>query len=180
MSIESPNDDHTQPGDGAMPPLLMVVMAVALLMAGYGVYMMASRAPSGTGVGAFVRACVQPETPRDERCRSKDGIRAAWGVDVDAAIEERRALMVATVRRMVNGELTRRGVYDACVMRGECAPVPLLPAHVDPAAVEGGNDYLETRVAFWQLSEDTPLTPEICGFMDICRAMTALGVVNIE
>lgn len=161
---------------GKTSAILIAVMAAALAI--IGTYMILGKI-SGDGTAAFVRACVLPDTPTDPACRDKAAIRDAWGIDIDQLIERRRVLMVSTVRRMAGGEITKRGVYESCIAAGECAPVPVLPDHVDAAAIASTTDYLETRKAFWQLAEDSPLTPEICNFMDICRAMRAAGVVTI-
>lgn len=165
------------------PAILIAAIVLGVALAGLAVYMWAARgaAPAASpGAAAFVQTCVLPAAPADARCRSKADIQSAWGLDVDAMIEERRTLMVATVKRMLNGELSRRGIYESCIMQGQCAPVPLLPDGTDPNAVAAGNEFLDTRKAFWQLAADSPLTPEICGFMDICRAMRAAGVITVQ
>jgi hypothetical protein len=156
----------------------MIVMVAAAALAIVGAYMFIGKKAEG-GAAAFIRACVMPDELTDSRCRNKADIKAAWGVDIDQMIEQRRVLMVATVRLMVGGTMTKRDVYESCIAAGQCAPVPTLPDHVDAAAIASTTDYLETRKAFWQLAEDSPLTPEICNFMDICRAMRAAGVVTV-
>jgi hypothetical protein len=162
---------------------LIAVMAVAVVAALLAGYMMAAEpdaAPNAPqGVAGFVKTCVMPDEPSDARCKNKADILSAWGVDVDDLIEQRRLLMVSTVKRMLSGELSRHNLYESCIHQGACAPVPLLPDTVDPAAIASGNSYLATRKAFWQLAENSPLTPEICLFMDICRAMQAAGVITV-
>lgn len=167
---------NQQPGKTSTA--LMAVMAAAAALAIIGAYMFIGKI-SEDGTAAFVRACVLPDEPTDVTCRDKAAIKDAWGIDIDLLIEQRRALMVSTVRRMVSGELIKRDVYQHCIAAAECAPVPMLPDHIDSAALASTTAYLDTRKAFWQLAEDSPLTPEICTFMDICRAMRAAGVVTV-
>jgi hypothetical protein len=157
---------------------MMAVMVAVAALSIIGAYMFIGHKAEG-GAAGFVRACVLPDEPTDERCRSKSAIKAAWDIDIDQMIEQRRVLMVSTVRRMVSGELIKRDVYQNCIIAGECAPVPMLPDHIDSAALASTTAYLDTRKAFWQLADDSPLTPEICTFMDICRAMRAAGVVTV-
>ncbi len=159
---------------------VMIMAVVAALLAGYLMAAGPDAAPKAPeGVAAFVKTCVMPDEPTDARCKNKADILAAWDVDIDALIEQRRVLMVSTVKRMVNGELRRHHLYENCIQQGDCAPVPLLPDNVDAASIASGNAYLTTRKAFWQLAENSPLTPEICQFMDICRAMQAAGVITV-
>ena len=167
---------HQQPGTRSTAMIVIMVAVAALAIIG-GYMFIGKKAESGAA--AFVRACILPDEPTDPRCRSKADIKTAWEIDIDQLIEQRRALMVSTVRRMVSGELTKRDIYESCIIAGECAPVPLLPDHIDAAAIASSTDYLDTRKAFWQLAEDSPLTPEICNFMDICRAMRTAGVVTV-
>lgn len=169
----------SQPSPGTMPAVLIIVMVAAAILAIFGSYMMLAQ-KAGGGEVAFIRACVLPDDPTDVDCRAKSAIKDKWDIDIDQMIEQRRVLMVATVRRMINGELLKRDVYESCIAVRECAPVPLLPDYVDSAALASTHAYLDTRKAFWQLAEDSPLTPEICTFMDICRAMRAAGVVTIQ
>ena len=86
--------------------------------------------------------------------------------------------MVATDRRVAKGELRQVSAYEACIHAGDCAPVPLLPASADSAQVATGSAYLETRKAFWQLTENSPLTPEICSFIPVCKALRQSGAVK--
>jgi hypothetical protein len=163
---------------GATPIALAVIMLAAAVLAVLGAYMFTGHHTSNAGEAAFVRACVMPDEPSDARCRDRSAIKDAWGIDIDAMIENRRALMAATARRMVAGELLNRTAYEQCIAARQCAPVPLLPDHIDTASLASSTAYLDTRKAFWQLAEGTVLTPEICAFMDICRAMRAAGVVT--
>lgn len=135
---------------------------------------------SVSGSQRFMETCVTIEVPQDEVCKSKSAIQDKFKISADALIERRRMMMVSTVQRIMSGELRKADAYHACIQRGECLPVPLLPENTDIARVASGQEYLDTRKAFWQLSENSKLTPEICAFIDVCKALQATGAITFE
>jgi hypothetical protein len=131
----------------------------------------------------FMQACVDGPLAghaAGSYCGDIAAIRRAYGVDPTVLIEQRRVLMVKTARRVARGELKQLSAYESCIHDGECAPVPLLPANVDSARVAGGSQYLETRKAFWQLTENSKLTPEICTFIPVCKALRQSGAIRFD
>lgn len=126
----------------------------------------------------FMQSCVRTAIPDKRLCGSLDAIRSHFNIDAATLIEQRRALMAKTAKRMAAGELRKPSHYQACIDRQECAAVPLLPAGVTAASVAASNAHLETREAFWQLTEDSRLTPQICRFIEICHALRHTGAIT--
>jgi hypothetical protein len=154
--------------------LCLLVGAASVL--GYQMWTHKNTAPPA----GFIDSCVNTDKPNPRKCGSRESIRAHFSVDVDAAIERRRALMESTARRIASGELQRQDLYQACIARKECASVPLLPAGVAAADIAEGKAHLKTRKAFWQLAQGEALSPEICDYIDVCRAMHKAGVVTFK
>lgn len=126
----------------------------------------------------FMESCVRTTTPDKRLCGSLAAIRTHFNIDAADLIERRRALMATTAQRMAAGELRKPSHYQACIDRMECAPVPLLPTGVTAASVADSNAHLETREAFWQLAQGSPLTPQICRFIEICHALRHTGAIT--
>lgn len=165
------------PGSGALRGMIALVIALmgACIYLGFR-----DNLPAGNA-DMFMEACVDKplagSTP-GEYCHQISTIRRAYGVDPAVMIERQRILMAKTARRVASGELKRASAYEACISKGECAPVPLLPDNADRNAVAGGSAYLETRKAFWQLTENHALTPEICTFIPVCKALRQAGAIT--
>lgn len=160
--------------------LVFALVILALLLAGAAVFL-AGRIASGPrapSAHAFMTDCVWAATPHPQRCGSFDAIRSRYGIDAAELIERRHNAMMMTARRLVSGELRDPARYQDCIRRGECTTIPLLPAGVKAADVAGTDQHMATRTAFWQLARGRNLTPEVCAFMDICRALHQSGAMT--
>ena len=140
-------------------------------------------APKG-GLLAFEKTCGAPaDVGRaiPDECKTTDAINATFGINLMQEIERIHVRMVSTARRIESGELSDPAKYDACVAEELCAPVPLLPADVDVAALDPqSTDYLTERTAFWGLVEDRALGREVCQFIRPCDIAMKTGAMQFE
>jgi hypothetical protein len=88
--------------------------------------------------------------------------------------------MKRTAQRIQDGNLKTKKAYQQCLTNKTCAIIPLLPANVDAEQIEQqSTDHIKTRRMFWSLINDTQISPEICEFIDLCRALRNSGVTPI-
>lgn len=130
----------------------------------------------------FTEICIAPVLAgKDvgEACRTVEHIQETYNVDIKALIENRRARLADTARRIATGELQDPLVYKACIARGDCEDVPLLPPDVDtsdPSKLT--RDQLAISTAFWDLAEKDKMTKPVCDLISECRVMVKLSVVD--
>lgn len=132
----------------------------------------------------FAEDCVIPKlkglrTGKD--CKSSASIQSAYNVDARALVNTHFSKMKRTAQRIEGGQMKSKRQYETCLRNKTCAIIPLLPANVDAEAIDRqSGEYLATRKMFWSLVNDKKISPEICEFMELCRALRDLGVMPIE
>lgn len=120
----------------------------------------------------FYKICVSPVLSGTEislTCKTAQDIEKNFGIDVFFLLEQEKSRMIMTARRLVSAEIADGEAYKKCLKEGECAPVPL-PSKDSPKNEE----------MFWHLAENVTLTPDLCDFMELCRALSVMGIVNRE
>lgn len=132
----------------------------------------------------FAEDCVRPAltraNPANPACRSEAGILDEYKIDVKEAINAHFRKMQSTARRIEEGQLSDKNQYQNCLRQKQCAMIPLLPANVDAEALSrDSQDYIDIRQAFWSLINDTTLSPAVCEYMLLCRAMRNSSIVPI-
>lgn len=136
-------------------------------------------------VTGFRRDCVEQVLRKGagipKSCASLDAIRAAYRVDALDQLAQAQGLMVMTARRIVNGDILDDKDLNACIAQGACAPVPLPPAgDRAKASSELSPQSRRARDDFWRLASGDALGPELCAYMDICRALYKIGLISFE
>lgn len=131
----------------------------------------------------FAEDCILPNISGQNTlpaCRSAGSIQEQYNIDIRAAINEHFRKMQDTAKRIERGQMKSKEQYQDCLMRKQCAFIPLLPANADPERISrDSEDYLLTRRMFWSLINDTEISPEICEYMLLCRVMRDLSVIPI-
>jgi hypothetical protein len=133
---------------------------------------------------AFAEDCVRPGSRNHATpavCRSNYSIQDKYNIDPVSLINTEYKKMKRTAERIEQGKMKNKREYQRCLNNKTCSIIPLLPANVDPNSIDRqSQDHLLTRRMFWSLINDQNISPEICEFMDLCRAMRNTGVMPIE
>lgn len=136
----------------------------------------------GAQVSQFTEICVDPVLAGKsvgEACRSLAHIRETYDLDIAAHIENRRARMAKTARGIVDGTFSDPLIYKACIARGDCEDVPLLPPDVDTSDPKKlTKEQQAISAAFWDLAEKDKMTSPVCDLIPECRAMVKLSVID--
>lgn len=130
----------------------------------------------------FARACADPvqsgDTPA-KACSDLAAIRQTYHIDAMGAVNTYRLKMAQTAQKIADGKITKKIDYLNCLSSKQCAEVPLLPPEVDADMIDpGSDDYLQIRRPFWQLINDKSITPEICGYISLCRILDKTGALE--
>lgn len=132
----------------------------------------------------FSNDCIAPALHNQKpgiHCNSQNSIRSEYNIDAFDMVNEHYKVMQSTAKRVESGRLKSKKQYQQCLANKTCAIIPLLPANVDAESIDRqSQDYLPTRKMFWSLVNDPKISPEICEFMDLCRALRNLEVMPIE
>lgn len=128
------------------------------------------------------RQCIQPalnEQSTHPNCATTDMIFNNYNIDIIDEMRRYANRMRATAKQLDEGKLKRRHEYQACIQRGQCATIPLLPKGVDAEQIDPmSQDYLDIRQAYWSLVNDKTLTPAVCSLTPMCKAMVKMGLVQ--
>lgn len=117
----------------------------------------------------------------DAACTSLNSIENRYHFDAFQIVKDYHSLMQRTAaliekRGTMNGE-----AYRTCVLKKECAQIPLLPTDVNPDEIAAGDDtYNHISRPYWDLVENKPLTPELCDFFPLCRVLRKTGAMKFE
>lgn len=160
-------------------PLFILVLALPLIAAGV-YYLHIQKNPDQAQGDLFTTACITPvlggEKNIGEACRSLQGIKETYNIDIKAVIDDRYQKMADTARRIASGELREPHIYKACIARNECAEVPLVDVDIDPAKMTAEQEAAST--AFWDLAEKNKITEPVCALIPECQAMVKLEVID--
>ncbi len=127
----------------------------------------------------FARDCIEPDDITVKACTSLSAIRQRYNIDVMAVLNAYRAKMARTAQKVVDGKITKKIDYTNCLSSKQCAEIPLLPPEVSADQINTeSDDYIQIRKPFWQLVNDKTITPEICAWIGLCRALGKTGAIN--
>ena len=133
---------------------------------------------------AFANDCVNPGLkgePVSAKCRTQSSIQTNYNVNVMQLINAHHAKMRRTAERVQQGEFNTKQAFSGCLKSKQCAMIPLLPESVNMDQFDEKSDqYIDIRRSFWTLVNTDQLTPGICDFFDLCKAMKSSGVVTVE
>lgn len=132
----------------------------------------------------FARECGEPakrRAPVPQQCKTLQGIRDAYGLNIQDVMDEHYAKMKKTARLIADGKMTNKRIYERCVAQKNCAIVPLLPATVENEdLVAQSTDFMDLRQAFWSLVEDENLSRSVCDYMTLCNLLVRMGAINMN
>ncbi len=127
----------------------------------------------------FAHDCIEPEEEPAKACGDLSAIRLKYNIDIMAALNTYRNKMAQTAQKIVDGKITKKIDYMNCLSSKQCAEVPLLPPDVDADMIDPeSDDFLQIRKPFWQLVNDKSITPEICAWIGLCRALGKTGALD--
>ncbi len=114
-------------------------------------------------------------------CADKKLIRKKYNINIDEELNAYLKRMQYTVV-LINkyGEMPKRK-YISCIKKRDCAEIPLLsnpeeyPEEIEPTE---GQAAAISR-AYWALVEKSPLTPELCEYITLCKVMRKTGAVQL-
>lgn len=131
----------------------------------------------------FADECISPSlrgTEVGRYCRAAATIQHEYNIDPLALVNQHFARMKRTAQRIESGDMKSKKQYQTCLNNKTCALIPLLPANVDPESIDRqSNSHIVTRKMFWSLINDKTISPEICEFMDLCRALRDMNVMPL-
>lgn len=131
----------------------------------------------------FSADCLTPAlsgTEVPKICRSEGRIKSEYNIDPIALVNTHFKRMKRTAQRIETGAMKNKRQYQACLRNKTCAIIPLLPKNVDADAIDRQSDqHIGTRKMFWSLMNDAKISPEVCEYMDLCRALRDLNVMPI-
>lgn len=131
----------------------------------------------------FAQDCIEPALKgmnAGQNCKSNASIIDHYNIDAKDLVNKHFSKMKRTAQKIEDGSLKGRRQYQACLNNKTCAIIPLLPASVDPDSIDPQSaQYLSTRKMFWSLINDRQVSPEVCDFIDLCRALRVLDVMPI-
>lgn len=110
-------------------------------------------------------------------CQTVESIQDAYKVDAMRYLDAHLALMIETARRVERGDFLTQEAYDACVARGECALIPLIPEN-QRERIGRDEDLQRKSRLFWHLIDRGTLTAGICSEMEVCQALYKIGLVD--
>ncbi len=130
----------------------------------------------------YERECAEPlaqDLKPPASCKSLTQIKAVYNIDMNKVMQDYRARMSQTAKRVQKGQIKKKNQYQACIATKQCAEIPLLPPDVDADKIDpNSTDYLEVRRPFWQLINNNDISPEICNFMTLCRILLQSGAMD--
>jgi hypothetical protein len=118
-----------------------------------------------------------------QNCRSSALIQQNYGIDINNMIDSQFMKMKKTAQSIEQGRIKNKRQLERCLTQKNCAMIPLLPMGIEAEEInQTSNLFLDTREMFWELVDksQTEISPRICEFMDLCRAMRDLNVVAID
>ncbi|PCI01144.1 MAG: hypothetical protein COB76_01980 [Alphaproteobacteria bacterium] len=132
----------------------------------------------------FAEECIEPSLKGNKAardCKSSSSINDTYGIDALKLVNTHFTRMKRTAQKIEGGQMKSKRQYQRCLVNKTCAIIPLLPAHVEAEDIDRqSQDHIATRTMFWSLVNDPKISPEICEFMDLCRALRDLDVMPIE
>jgi hypothetical protein len=132
----------------------------------------------------FAEECIEPTlrgVNAQRECKSSNAISNEYNINAKEMVDEHFQKMKRTAQRIEGGQMKSKRQYEACLVNKTCAIIPLLPANVDADSISRqSEDHIATRRMFWSLVNGNQITPELCEFMDLCRALRDLDVIPIE
>jgi|GEM_PF-3250708 len=112
-------------------------------------------------------------------CRTAKAMYQEYHVNVWDVMNEQRLRMIYTARMIARGDLMTEADYQACVARAECHIVPLLPGINQNDEKRMSNpDIRAKQDLFWHLVNDGSLRPDLCEYMDVCKALRKIGLIK--
>lgn len=130
----------------------------------------------------FTDDCFKPalknkEIPR--KCRSESLIQENYNINITTMVNDYYAKMKSTAKKIERGRIKNKKQLEACLNNKKCAMIPLLPAGVDEIT-ESSTKYKKTRKMFWSIINDKEISPEVCDYISLCKAMRNTGVIAIK
>ena len=137
---------------------------------------------------AFSEECYQPllngtaqngKNPIGRNCKSSALIFDFYGIDIRGLINNHYRKMQYTATQLEKGRLARKINFEQCIQNKQCAMIPLLPASAENITQQS-DEYLDIRRQFWSLINDKKMSPENCGFFDLCRTMVQAEIITLD
>ncbi len=107
-------------------------------------------------------------------CVSRAAIQERYKLDPLDVLDADQGRMIMAARLAARGEIMDEKDLQACIDEGRCLNFPHPEKGVDENSPEG----LKIRRLFWHLVNNGSLTPELCQYMDVCRALVKTGIVK--
>jgi hypothetical protein len=158
-----------------------LILGAVLLVAVIGVasaYNTIAREKNRSGLVAFVDVCAAQNRP--VMCLNLAAVEANFGISLISEIEKIHAKTRDTAHKIAAGNLTD-AAYRACIKTNECAPVPMLPASIDPASPEAqtGENAIISKT-FWAFAEKDQLDSLQCDYITACALAVSSGLLSLN
>jgi hypothetical protein len=132
----------------------------------------------------FAKECGYPviqKKPFNTACASMASIQGRYNINAMQEINDYHGRMQRTAMTIEKRGSMNGVAYRECILKKECAEIPLLPNDVNPDEIQPGDDrYNHISRPYWDLVEKKPLTPELCDYITLCRVLRQTGAMTFD